>query len=132
MSVPAEFMCVAKRGRVLVIDDEPLIVETLKRILRRDHDVAGSSSPADSLSRILGGERFDAILCDVMMPKLTGMDVHAALSRYCPAQAERLVFVTGGAITEEDERFLHASGNRRLAKPFSAEAVLDVVRILVG
>ena len=122
----------AKRGRVLVVDDEPLIVELLERILRHHHDVSACTIPTEALARVLGGERFDVILCDVMMPRLTGMDVHAAMMRNCREQADRMVFVTGGATRDDTESFLASVSNVRLYKPFSVDVVLEVVRRLVG
>ena len=53
----------------------------------------------DALARITAGERFDVILCDLMMPHMTGMDLHAALAGAVPEQAERMIFMTGGAFT---------------------------------
>lgn len=132
MFVPAEFINLAKRGTILVVDDEPLIVEVLRRILRQRHDVSASTIPTEALARVLGGQRFDVIICDLMMPNLTGMDVHAVLMHYCPDQAGRMVFVTGGATRDDAEAFLNTVTNAHLSKPFSADVVLEVVRRLVG
>src|SRR5207247_1132132 len=63
-----------RRRRVLVVDDEPLIGQVLLRILRSDYDVSVPKSSTEALARILGGERYDVILCDLLMPRLTGME----------------------------------------------------------
>src|SRR5215204_1487165 len=88
-----------KRGRVLVIDDEPALLAVLCRMLSGEHEVIVSTSGAAALDRIEAGEYFDIILCDLMMPVMTGMEVYAKLSRIAPEQLERLVFLTGGAFT---------------------------------
>ena len=62
-----------------------------------------------------------------MMPRLGGMDVHEALMCYCPEQAERMVFVTGGPTSADSAAFLEMVPNARLYKPFGQEAVLDIV-----
>lgn len=71
----------------------------------------------------LAREPFDAILCDVMMPELTGAEFHAELVVRHPALARRVVFMTGGAFTEEARRFLDRVPNPRLDKPFDARGL---------
>ena len=115
-----------------MVDDEPLIVESLQRMLRRDHDVTSCTSPTEALAMILGGARFDAILCDLMMPKLTGRHVYETLFRYCGGQAERIVFITGGATVEAHAEFLRQVRNPCVLKPFRVDEILDVVRKVVG
>jgi CheY-like chemotaxis protein len=80
-------------------------------------------SAADALQRIRRGEVFDAILCDLLMPEMTGMDLKAALDEHAPAQARRMLFMTGGAFTDAAERFIALPGIRHLLKPFSREAL---------
>ena len=82
-------------------------------------------------ARIQAGERFDVLLCDVMMPQLSGPDFHAELTRTSPELARRLVFITGGAFTPGAVRYLETSGNRVLEKPFEAEALQALVRELL-
>ncbi len=81
--------------RILVIDDEPGIRTLVTRMLG-DHEVAAAESGPGALAMIARGERFDLILCDVLMPEMPGPAVRAALTRAAPDQARRMVFVTGG------------------------------------
>jgi len=117
----------ARRGRVLVVDDEPLIGTVVRRTLSSIHDVTIASSTRDALDRIVRGERFDVILCDLMMPQQTGMDLHAELERTAPDQAERMVFMTGGAFTPRARAFLDAHPNRLLEKPFDGDRLRGLV-----
>ncbi len=121
-----------QRARVLIVDDEQLVLETLRRILRKEHDLVISTSATEAVASILGGARYDVFLCDMMMPRLTGMDVHATLARYCPEQAERMAFVTGGATRSDLEIFLQRMSVPCLYKPFSVDSVLELVRTLMG
>ena len=106
------------RGRILVIDDEPMITRAVHRILAHDHDVVEVDTARAALDRIVAGERFDVILCDLMMPKMTGMELHAELTRQAPDQVGRMVFLTGGAFTAEARGFLDQAPNQRIEKPF--------------
>ncbi|HTN51271.1 MAG TPA: ATP-binding protein, partial [Anaeromyxobacter sp.] len=108
-----------RRARVLVIDDEPQIGVAVRRILD-DHEVTASADARAALRRLVGGERFDLILCDVMMPELSGVDLFEALAREAPDAAHRVVFITGGAFSERARRFLERSEAPRIDKPFAS------------
>ena len=104
--------------RVLVVDDDPLIGSALRRTLRR-HKLTIVNSGEQALELLSGGDRFDAILCDLMMPGMSGAEVHAQLQRLIPEQAERVIVMTGGALHLEDNRFLDGlPPDRKLSKPF--------------
>lgn len=105
------------RADILVIDDEDLIGMLLTRALKA-HNVTVMSSAKDAMARIEAGERFDLILCDLMMPVMTGIEFHAALTRRFPEQARALMFLTGGAFSKETAAFLDSVPNRHLEKPF--------------
>jgi signal transduction histidine kinase len=123
----APVLAATRRGRVLVIDDEPMIATAIGRTLAFDHDVAVASDAASALQRITGGERFDLILCDLMMPQMTGMELHAQLLRNAPEQAGQMVFLSGGAFTPGARAFLEAVPNQRLEKPFDSRQLLVLV-----
>ena len=109
----------ARRGRVLVIDDEPSVARSVERILRAQHDVSVETDPRAALALLLGGETFDLVLCDLMMPGLTGMDLYDALAVARPDMAQRVVFVSGGATTPRAEAFVQSTDRPLLDKPFS-------------
>jgi PAS domain S-box-containing protein len=108
----------SRRGRILVIDDEPVIGAAIKRMFAGQHDVAHVMSGEEALAKIAAGERYDVILCDLMMPRMTGMQLHAELAQRAPDQAESMVFVTGGAFTPRAKSFLAGVPNAVLDKPF--------------
>ena len=114
------------RGRILVVDDEPLVLRAIQRILGK-HQLTCVSSAREALERIERGERFDKILCDVMMPSMTGVDLYEALLRTAPASARNMAFLTGGALTAKVEDFLRSVPNRRIEKPFDADELRKAV-----
>jgi two-component system, cell cycle sensor histidine kinase and response regulator CckA len=107
-----------RSGRILVIDDDAAICTAIRRTLGRRHQVMTTTSGREALDRIRGGERFDLILCDLMMPVVTGMEVHAEVAQVAPDQADRMVFLTGGAFTSAARDFLQSIPNERFDKPF--------------
>jgi CheY-like chemotaxis protein len=96
-----------------------------------DHEVAVSENGRHALNRLNAGERFDVILCDLMMPELMGMELHAEMKAVAPDQVERMIFVTGGAFTPSGKAFLDAVPNARIEKPFDPATVRALVRALV-
>ncbi len=130
VSAPAHVAADAKRhtahARILVVDDEELIGMLLRRVLKA-HDVTVVSNGKDALTRIAKGARYDAILCDLMMPGMTGIEFYQALSRRFPDQARALIFLTGGAYNKEAAAFLDSVDNSHVEKPFDAAKLRDRV-----
>jgi PAS domain S-box-containing protein len=122
----------ARRARILVVDDEPLIQRAMTRLLSGDHDVTGETRAPDALARIAGGDRFDVIFCDVMMPQMTGIELYNRLAEGFPEQADRLVFLTGGAFTGGAASFLERSCRPVVNKPFDTRTVYAVIGELVA
>lgn len=77
----------------------------------------------ESLARIRAGEHYDLILCDVMMPNLSGIDVYNAIAEINAEQAHRIVFMTGGAFTPTAQEFLDRPDAVHIAKPFAPGAI---------
>jgi signal transduction histidine kinase/ActR/RegA family two-component response regulator len=120
------------RARVLLVDDDEFVARAVQRALEPEHDVVVETDGRRALDRIAAGEPFGAILCDLMMPGMTGMELHAKLVERHPPYAERLVFITGGAFTPEARAYVERAGNRCLEKPFVNEALRATVRAVVG
>ena len=116
----------ALRGRILAIDDEPLVGAVLTRALAA-HEVVSLTSAAEALARIRGGERFDLIFCDLMMPHMTGMDFYAALEKEAPEVVSRVTFLTGGAFTQGARDFLERTAARTVEKPFDLKSMRALV-----
>jgi signal transduction histidine kinase len=116
-----------RRARVLVVDDEVAIGRVLERTLGRYHDVVTLTSGKEALARIASGERFDAIISDLMMPEVTGMEIYERLSRIAVDQAKRMIFITGGAFTEQTRAFLDSVPNPRIEKPFEVANILAMI-----
>jgi PAS domain S-box-containing protein len=128
-AAPVEQAPVAgRRGRILVVDDEKLMVTVVKRILAKEHDVVGMIDAKEALALCAAGEKFDLILCDLMMPEMTGMDFHQELLRVAPELANRMIFLTGGAFTAKAQLFLSKTPQEYLEKPFDPANLRAIVR----
>jgi CheY-like chemotaxis protein len=119
------------RYRVLAIDDDPLVIKALKRVLRA-YDLTTTQGGREALELLSSRQPFHVILCDLMMPDLTGIDVYHRVKESDPGLEERIVFLTGGAFTEQARGFLATVPNLRLDKPFSPEGLEKVIRRAAG
>jgi PAS domain S-box-containing protein len=123
----------APRRRLLVVDDDALVVRALVRSLSQAYDVEGVGSAADALARLDVGPRFDTVLCDLMMPQMTGMELHARVAARDPALAARMVFITGGAFSAAATDFLARTRNTCIEKPFETARLRDAIsRVLAA
>jgi nitrogen-specific signal transduction histidine kinase len=131
----------AARGprRILVVDDEPQVGSALRRLLSsfgprlsksKVHEVDVETSGERALARFEQGERWDVVLCDLLMPRPDGQGIHAAIAAVDPAQAARIVFMTGGVPRGRHRAFLDSVPNVCLAKPFDREALRAIVEDL--
>jgi len=114
-----------RRARILVIDDEAMIGVAIRRLLARDHDVTAVTRAMEAVERIRSGERYDVIVCDLMMPQMTGMELHAELTGL--GQADKIIFLTGGAFTPAARHFLDRVPNQWIEKPFDAQLLRALI-----
>jgi PAS domain S-box-containing protein len=122
------------RGRVLVIDDDEGVRSTFQLGLARDHEVVAVDSGRAALELLAIDQRFDLVICDLMMPEVAGIDVHAWIVESCPQLSDRVMFVTGGVFTPRTAAYLKGLSNPQLQKPVSIAQLRSVVaqRILAS
>jgi len=118
----------SRQARLLVVDDEPLVARGVTRLLQGECSAESTSSAREALERLSQGERFDLLLCDVMMPEMSGEAFFHQLAQVAPDQRERVVFITGGAFTPEARAFLESlPPGRCVFKPLAAEVLRALV-----
>jgi CheY-like chemotaxis protein len=114
---------VMRRARILIIDDEPLLGQTLRFAFQEKHDVEVIASGREAVERLATDHDYDLVLCDLMMPDVSGEHVYRAVSEHTPGLLPRFVFMTGGAFTERAQEFLAQFPGRQLEKPFNIDEV---------
>ena len=110
----------SSRARVMVVDDDPQVAQIMSRLLRRDYEVTVASCGREALDQIEAGAWFDVVISDVMMPNMTGLELLDELVRVVPAQARRLIFLSGGVFAPETRARLDELGTMQLEKPVDA------------
>ncbi|MDF2692230.1 MAG: hybrid sensor histidine kinase/response regulator [Labilithrix sp.] len=92
-----------------------------------DHHTTIALSGHEALQRLHAGERFDLIICDLLMENIDGLDLHRRIGLEWPALQRRMIFLTGDAFISRTQQFLASVPNRRLQKPFDPDELLDAV-----
>lgn len=114
-------------GRILILDDEPLLAEMLAEIL----ELIGCSSTfchsATEALKLLEKESFDLIISDFKMPGMNGQQFYEAVKQKKPEVAQRIMFMTADMKSDEMQAFLRATGNAHLEKPFTLNSVKQTV-----
>jgi CheY-like chemotaxis protein len=121
---------VARRARILVVDDEPVLANALRYTLE-EHDVQVANSVRDALALLEQGS-FDVIVCDLLLPERSGMDLYEELLRRGNHDERRMIFMTGGAYTAEAQAFLADVPNPILDKPFRERVLRAAVEQVLG
>jgi len=122
-----------QRGRILIVDDEISVARTLKALLENEHDLVLAENAAEALAAVAEepAPGFDIIMCDLMMPGTSGMELYDVIRREHPGIEERIVFMTGGVSMDRAREFLASCVNLTFEKPFDFERLRRTLRRLV-
>jgi CheY-like chemotaxis protein len=119
-------------ARVLVIDDERDVGIAIARLLK-PIPVVFAQSAAGALGRLEAGGKFGAVVCDIRMPGIDGMQFYQAVVERDPKLARRIVYVTGSLGSPALTEFLSRTGCACLRKPFEGrELRAAVARAMAG
>jgi len=118
-------------GRILVVDDEPVILTFLKKVLGGEgYDVETAGSGKEALGMIKN-ERYGLILCDIKLPGLSGIEIYDEIGKVAPSLQKRVIFITGDMMAADTRRFLKRTKVPYVTKPFDiAKLKEEVKRIL--
>ncbi len=130
-SASAPLPSASRSARILIIDDEPRVARALHRILRA-YDCVVTTSGEEGKRALQGDREFDLIFCDIMMPDVSGVDLHAWLLETNPRLANRMYFVTGGAFTDLAKQLVQRLPGRVIAKPFDVAEIRQLVSELLA
>ncbi len=117
-------------ARILVVDDEADVRKSVRRVLR-PHEVTLAAGGEEAWKHIASRD-FDVILCDILMPDLTGIELFERAVAERPELADRFVFMSGGSFTADTRLFLERRAPHRLEKPFDTSELREAVTIVLS
>ncbi|MDG1484066.1 MAG: response regulator [Myxococcota bacterium] len=119
-------------GRVLLIDDDPMVRQTLsQQLLRSGLETAIAADGLEAMAVLSRDTRFDVILCDMMMPELDGCGFYAALRLQHPDLCQRVLFYSGATLPSHLHAFQAVVDRPVLRKPLSRLKLLNAVQELM-
>ena len=131
VQITTETRDIVTRKRVLLIDDEPLVARVMARTLAPYCDVSVADSGVGAIAVLDSQDEsappFDVVLCDLMMPGMTGIEFADVLDSRDPALRRRMLFLTGGAVTTAAADFLERDDVRFLSKPVGVRELIDAI-----
>lgn len=119
-----------RRARVVVIDDDPLVCKATRRLLAAAHDTEVFFDAREALPALLADPP-DVVLCDLMMPSMSGEEFYRQLESEAPALARRVILLTGGAFTPESVAFCDRMQERVVEKPVDPATLQARIRAVL-
>jgi DNA-binding NtrC family response regulator len=115
------------KKRILVIDDDKIVVELVKKILKRaGFEVETARDGVEGLEKIKQGV-YNAIVSNLNMPRMKGDKLYLEVQKSNPDLAKKTIFISG-YITD----FIRSTGNRFLKKPFSSQELIEAVNEVIA
>lgn len=123
------FMFPVPAKRILIIDDEPNFLNSLKRMLGKEHHITMVLSGKEAMDLLVNKQmNFDLIISDLSMSEVNGMDIYDFIHDQNKKLTERFIFMTGGAYSEETKVFLEKINNECLEKPFDQKDLIFAIQ----
>jgi CheY-like chemotaxis protein len=120
-----------RQARILVIDDDLFVADAIALELS-EHMCVIASNGQHALQLLEREGPFDVLLCDVMMPVMSGPELHKHLERTNPTLASRMIFMSGATFGVNTGRFMRVVPNPCLEKPFDFELLRSMILHLLN
>jgi len=112
-----------RQKQIWILDDDAILVEVLQDMLNDSYDIRALTDSEKVIPLLEQGLRFDALLCDLMMPKMSGIEIYQRIQALYPGLERRIVFATGGLVTQHQRDFFASIANPKLEKPYHLSAL---------
>ncbi len=120
------------RGRILLIDDDNELLQTLVQLVSDSHETVAFGDAREALQMLKSNSEFHLIICDMMMPKMGGMEFYDRIKAEMPELCSRILFLTGGSFTKKTTDFLNQQEIRSCEKPIQADDLMEHIQTLVN
>src|SRR3989344_3134497 len=120
-----------QQGQILLIDDDSDLLAVLQEVISTKHDCVGFTDARMALDTLHNNDSFDGIICDLMMPTMSGMQFYSMLKEVAPLYLSKIVFMTGGSFTSETDEFLSQPNIRYCEKPVDTKILMDIIQSMI-
>lgn len=116
------------KAKILVVDDEKMVLRYISRLLTSEGYVVSTASNADSAKKKIKENRYNLILLDIKMPDIDGIELYRYISSIADSLARRVIFITGDVMNDEAQKFFRENDVPYITKPFDASYFREFVR----
>lgn len=117
------------KKRILIVDDELMLLYSLRRMLDDLYDVTIASGGKKAIDNINNQKTpFDLIICDVSMPDINGVNLYLYIAKHHPGLEKHIIFMTGGPMSVYLDEFFITHTTVCLAKPFEYGQLREIVQ----
>lgn len=119
-----------QRRRILVVDDDRLMLKLMGRMLRQQQCVELAHGGQAALDLLAKDRAFDIVLTDILMPVVDGIQLYQEIARNYPELLDRVIFYTGGVESQSKRDYLDSLPNPCLEKPVDRELLWSTIELL--
>ena len=116
---------------ILVVDDDQQLASALQWILADENFLVDVAFDGRAALLKVKAHEYDAVICDLKMPRLRGDDFYLEAKELRPSLADRFIFITGFATDARIALFLTKHDVKYLVKPFAIQGLINCVRQLL-
>ena len=118
--------------RILIVDDEDTLARLMQALLEHLGYAVDRAGDGEKALKLGAQRNYCAVLCDLLMPTLNGMELFKIWQNKSPELAQRVIFVTGDNLGNRTNRFVELSGQPCLYKPFNIEELTAIIEEVTG
>ncbi|MFC1928369.1 PAS domain S-box protein [Chloroflexota bacterium] len=122
----------ASRARILLVDDDPIIQEYITTVLTEEGHEVEIVDKGDDAIRKLGSEDYGAILLDVKLPGMSGIEIYEQLQKSSKPLTSKVIFITGDVMNLDTMVYIKSSQTSYIAKPFDAEKLIEEIDRIIS
>ncbi|MBI1870458.1 MAG: response regulator [Chlamydiae bacterium] len=124
--IPPKRRRISKKGKILIIEDDPSVQTLLTDLLRNRHEVTTAMDGQEG-KKIIEKTKFDLYLVDLRMPYMNGKELYEWIKTACPSEKEKVIFITGDTHDKKTQIFLSEADRPHLSKPFQMESLENLI-----
>ena len=116
---------------ILVVDDDQQLASALQWILAEEHFFVDVAFDGQEALRKVEAHEYDAVICDLQMPRLCGDEFYLKAREMRPSLSDRFIFITGFATDPKSVLFFRKHSVKYLVKPFPVQGLINCVKQLL-
>ena len=119
------------KEKILLIDDDPLVLRTLERLLKAQGYRTTAADSGLKAIELVKKEDFDLVMSDIRMPEMDGVETMEIIQEHCRSRGKccACMFITAYPEDRRVQEIVRTGGSRMILKPFEVEELLRSIEL---